>query len=416
MKKLRRFFKQLGPGVITGASDDDPAGIAIYSQVGAQAGYGLLWTAPLTFPLMTAIQEMCARIGIVTGKGLIGAMRKQYPPILVFLVGFSVLIANSVNIGADLVAMAAATNLVVPVNPQAAALVYAFLIVGALLFFPYTKLAQILKWLTLSLFAYILATLVSNPSWIDIFKSTIFPVLEFNRETFLLMVAIFGTTISPYLFFWQTSEEAEEMKQNGQIDHRRQVQIVSKGYLRRMEHDVEVGMFFSNFVMFFIMATAASTLFQAGIHDIQTAEQAASSLRPLAGDGAFLLFTLGIVGTGLLAIPVLAGSAAYAMSEIFGAKEGFTGSFKSSKLFYLIILLSIVIGLSFSLLNISPFKALFFTGVLYGILSPILILIILGIANKKSVMGDRINGRLSNSLGIATFVLMSLVAIGALAL
>lgn len=416
IKNIRNFFKKLGPGVITGASDDDPAGIAIYSQAGAQAGYGLLWTALFTFPLMTAIQEMCARIGIVTGRGLIGAMKKNYPPILMFIVAFVMLGANTVNIGADLVAMAAATELILPINLQAAALLYALLIIGSLLFFSYRRLAQIFKWLTLSLFAYIFATFVSSPSWGEILLNTFLPHFTFNRETLLLLVAIFGTTISPYLFFWQASEEAEEMADHGLIDKRRGVQIVSKGLLRRMEHDVGIGMFFSNIVMYFIIATAASTLFRAGINNIQTAEQAASALRPLAGDASFLLFTLGIVGTGLLAIPVLAGSAAYAMSEIFGAKEGFSNPFHRSRFFYLIIMVSIVIGLSFALFDISPFRALFLTGVIYGVLSPILILIILDIANRKSVMGVNVNGRLSNVLGIVIFGLMSLTALGALML
>lgn len=413
---VKRFYKSVGPGVITGASDDDPAGIAIYSQAGAQAGYGLLWTALLTFPLMTVVQEMCARIGIVTGKGLIGAMKKHYPPVLMLVIASSVLIANTVNIGADLMAMASATTLIIPVNIQTMALIYGLLIAGTLIFFSYRNLAQIFKWLTLSLFAYIFATFVSNPSWREILLYTVLPRMDFNRETFLLITAILGTTISPYLFFWQASEEAEEMADKGKLDSRRSIQIVSKGMLKKMEHDVEFGMFFSNMVMYFIIATAASTLFRAGINNIQTAEQAALALRPLAGDASFLLFTLGIVGTGLLAIPILAGSAAYVISEIFGVHEGFNTKFGKSKFFYLVILASIVIGLSFTLFNISPFRALFLTGVLYGVISPILILVILDISNRKEIMGVNVNGRLSNILGVATFVLISLAAIGALIL
>lgn len=416
IKNIRNFFKKLGPGVITGASDDDPAGIAIYSQAGAQAGYGLLWTSFFTFPLMVAVQEMCARIGLVTGRGLMGAVKKHYSAPLMFFVAVSVLIANTVNIGADLMAMAAATALVFPLNEQFIALSFAMAIIGGLLFFSYRRLATVLKWLTLSLFAYILATFASNPSWIDIFKGTFWPVFSFNRETLLLVVAILGTTISPYLFFWQASEEAEELSDKGMVDKRRRTQIVSKGMLRKTEHDVELGMFFSNLVMFFIIATAASTLFKAGIFQIETADQAALALRPLAGDSSFLLFTLGIVGTGLLAIPILAGSAAYIMSEVFGQREGFVGNFSKSRFFYLVILGSILVGLSFTLFNISPFRALFFTGVLYGVLSPLLILIILHIANRKEIMGNYVNGRLSNSLGLVTFVVMSLAVLGALAL
>lgn len=416
MLSIRKFFRSLGPGVITGASDDDPAGIAIYSQAGAQAGYGLLWTSLFTFPLMAGIQEMCARIGLVTGRGLMGAVKRHYSAPLMLFVAVSVLVANTVNIGADLMAMAAATALVFPLNEQFIALSYAMAIIGGLLFFSYRRLATVLKWLTLSLFAYILATFASSPSWPDIFRGAFWPTMSFNRETLLLLVAILGTTISPYLFFWQASEEAEELSDRGLTDKRRRTQIVSRGMLKKMEHDVEFGMFFSNLVMFFIIATAASTLFKAGIFQIETADQAALALRPLAGDASFLLFTLGIVGTGLLAIPILAGSAAYVMSEVFGQSEGFAGNFGKSKFFYLIILGSILIGLSFTLFNISPFRALFFTGVLYGVLSPLLIMIILNIANRKEIMGNYVNGKLSNVLGIFTLAVMGLAALGALAL
>lgn len=416
IQKIKRFYRSLGPGVITGASDDDPAGIAIYSQAGAKAGYGLLWTAILTFPLMSAVQEMCARIGLVTGRGLMGAVKRYYPTPLILLVAVVVLVANTVNIGADLMAMAASTALLLPINEQFIALSYAMIIIGALLFFPYRRLATALKWLTLSLFAYIVATFAASPDWFGILKGAFLPTFSFNRETVLLIVAILGTTISPYLFFWQASEEAEELSDRGTVDKRRRIQIVSKGMLHRMEHDIEFGMFFSNLAMFFIIATAASTLFRAGIYEIETADQAASALKPLAGDASFLLFALGIVGTGLLAIPVLAGSAAYVMAEVFGQREGLGTSFSKSRFFYLIILGSILIGLSFSLFNISPFRALFLTGVFYGLLSPILILIILHIANRKEIMGNYTNGKMANILGVATFVLMTLAAFGALVL
>lgn len=416
IKNIRNFFKKLGPGVITGASDDDPAGIAIYSQAGAQAGYGLLWTSLFTFPLMAGIQEMCARIGLVTGRGLMGAVKRYYPTPLILLVAVVVLVANTVNIGADLMAMAASTALLLPINEQFIALSYAMVIIGALLFFPYRKLATALKWLTLSLVAYIVATFASDPDWLGILKGAVLPTFSLNRETVLLIVAIFGTTISPYLFFWQASEEAEELQDRGAVDKRRKVQIISKGMLHKMEYDVGFGMFFSNLAMFFIIATAGSTLYRAGIYKIETAVQAASALKPLAGDASFLLFALGIVGTGLLAIPVLAGSAAYVMAEVFGQREGLGTSFTKSKFFYLIILGSILIGLSFSLFNISPFRALFLTGVFYGLLSPILILIILHVANRKEVMGTYTNGKMANIFGVFTFVLMTLAAFGALAL
>lgn len=416
IKNIRNFFKKLGPGVITGASDDDPAGIAIYSQAGAQAGYGLLWTSLFTFPLMSAIQEMCARIGLVTGRGLMGAVRRYYPTPLILLVAVVVLAANTINIGADLMAMAASTALILPLNEQFIALSYALVIVGALLFFSYQKLATTLKWLTFSLLAYVLATFAAGADWLAVLKGAVWPTFSLTRENILLIVAIFGTTISPYLFFWQASEEAEELAAQDALDRRRRIQIVSKGMLKKAEHDVEFGMFFSNLVMFFIIATAASTLFKAGIFQIETADQAALALRPLAGDAAFLLFAIGLVGTGLLAIPVLAGSAAYVMAEVFGQKEGLGTSFTKSKFFYLIILGSIIIGLAFTLFNISPFRALFLTGVLYGLLAPILILVILHIANRKEIMGNHTNGTVSNILGVTTFGLMTLVAFGALVL
>lgn len=408
------LLRRLGPGVITGASDDDPSGIAIYSQAGARAGYSLLWTAPFLTPFMIAIQEISARIGMVTGHGLIGTMRKHYPPMLLWIVAASIFAVNTVNIGADLAAMAATTKLLFPINLHLAAFLYGAVILISLFKFSYKTVAKVLKWLTLSLFAYVLATLVSQPGWREIFKNTVIPNISFDHETLLLLVAIIGTTISPYLFFWQASEEVEEEEAGGQIDHRRKMQIVSKGRIVAMKGDVTAGMIFSNIAMYFVIATAASTLFRAGIAEIQTAEQAASALRPLAGDASYLLFTLGIVGTGLLAIPVLAGSAAYAVSETFGSKgASLSLPFSKSKTFYLVILLSTITGLAFTLFDFSPFRALFLTGVLYGVLSPFLILIILNIANRKDIMGSYTNGVISNIFGGAIFVLMSLAAVGA---
>lgn len=413
IKRVKNFFRHVGPGVITGASDDDPAGIAIYSQAGASTGYGLLWTAPFLVPLMFFVQEMCARIGMVTGHGLIGAMRKFYPPILLWVVAACVFAANTVNIGADLAAMAAATRLILPVNLHLAAFIYSAFIVVALFLFSYRGITNVLRWLTLSLFSYILATFATYQDWGSILKNTIIPSLEFNRETLVLMVAILGTTISPYLFFWQASEESEE-RISEHKETKGKFQIVSKGEFREMRHDVFSGMFFSNLVMFFIMATAASTLFRAGIYEISTAQQAAGALRPIAGSATFLLFTLGIVGTGLLAIPVLAGSAAYAVSEVLGFREGFTTKFSRSKVFHFVILLSTLIGLAFTLFDIPPFRALFITGVIYGILSPALVLIILRLANRRDVMGVQVNGRLSNFFGVLTFVILSVAVIGAM--
>lgn len=413
LRRVKSFLRQLGPGVITGASDDDPAGIVIYAQTGAQAGYKLLWTALLLSPFMIAVQEMCARIGIVTGRGLIGTMRKRYPPLLLWVIAVAVLLANIVNIGADLSAMAASTQLLVPIDTVLLGVGWAVLILVVIILFSYSALIKIFKWLTLSLFAYIFAAFVGSPDWSEILKSTFLPTLDFNRQTLLLLVAIMGTTISPYLFFWQSSEEAEDKKVQGKVDQRKSVQIVSKGEIRTMEHDVTFGMIFSNLVMYFIIATAASTLFKSGGSEIQSAEQAALALKPLAGEASFLLFSLGIIGTGLLAIPVLAGSGAYAVIEAMGRHEGLVGPIRKSKTFYSIIVGATLIGVSFTAFGIPPFRALFLTGVIYGILAPVLILIILNIANNQAIMGERTNKAITNILGAATFVFLSLAAIGA---
>lgn len=415
-KRGRNFFSFLGPGLITGASDDDPAGIAIYSQAGASTGYSLLWTAPFLIPFMIGVQEMCARIGMVTGKGLIGAMRKFYPRALLWIIASAVFFSNTLNVGADLAAMAATTQLVFPLDTRVTAVFYAVLVLLLLSLFSYKQIAQILKWMTLSLFAYVLATFSVPQDWGVILKNSVLPNISFDRTTFLLLVAIIGTTLSPYLFFWQASGEVEEQKDKGKVDFRRKLQIVSKGQLRAMKEDVTVGMFVSNLVMYFIIATVASTLFRQGLHSVETAEQAAAALRPLAGEAAFLLFAIGIVGTGLLAIPVLAGSAAYAFSELFGLREGFGKPFSRSPVFRVIFLLSTLVGLGFTFTGIPPFRALFLTGIIYGLLAPFLILAILGLVNRKEVMGTRVNGRLSNLVGGAAFVLTAGVGVAALLL
>ena len=416
MKKIVKFFKSLGPGLITGASDDDPSGIVIYAQAGAFSGYKLLWTAPFITPFMIAIQEMCARIGMVTGHGLIGTMRRHYPPLLLWIVASSVFIANTINVGADLAAMSSSTQLLLPFSTPLITVFYSTLILILLLFFSYRKITNIFRWLTISLLAYVFAAIISRQDWTQVFYSTIIPSISFDRQTLLLIVAILGTTISPYLFFWQASEEAEDRASKDEIDRRRYVQVVSKGELRSMEHDVTIGMIFSNLVMYFIITTVAATLYKAGIYNLESAEQAALALRPLAGDASFLLFTLGIVGTGLLAIPVLAGSAAYAISEARGRSEGFSTPVAKSKIFYAVLVSATILGTGFTFLGISPFRALFITGVLYGILSPFLILIVLDLANRKTVMGDKTNGIVSNIFGVAILVLLSAAAVGALVL
>ena len=412
MNKIKKFFSSLGPGLVTGASDDDPSGIATYSMAGARAQYSTLWTALFTFPLMSAIQEMAARIGLVTGSGLVGTMKLHYPKILLYFIVVLVVVANSINIGADLAGMAAASNLLFGIPPLIYGLFYTIFIVATMIFVPYHTFARYLKWLTLALFTYVAVAIITDQNWIQIFYNTIVPKISFDPEYIILIVAIFGTTISPYLFFWQANEEVEEIEEDKKVRKLKR-HIVTKHELKRMRGDVAAGMFFSNIVMFFIIATAASTLFANGVHEIKTADEAASALRPLAGDASALLFTLGIVGTGLLAIPVLAGSAAYALTEALGWPEGLNKKFREAKAFYLIIVLSTILGFAINLLGINPFTALFYTAVLYGAISPVLILILLHIANKKSIMGVHTNGTISNILVGATFLIMAF-SVGAL--
>lgn len=409
--KLKNFISKLGPGIITGASDDDPSGIATYSIAGAQAGYSLLWTSILTFPLMAAIQEMCARIGLVTAKGLAGVMRMYYPRLLLIAIAVLIFFANIINIGADIAGMAASAALIIPVAQPILALCSSLIIVILLLALPYKAIARIFKWLTFALFAYILSALATNQDWSSVLYHTFVPEIRFNAEFISLVVAIFGTTISPYLFFWQASEEVEEEVESGKIRAERKIQIVTKHELKGMREDVTLGMLFSNLVMYSIIATTASTLFKEGFHEIQTAEQAAQALRPLAGDLAFLLFALGIVGTGLLAIPVLAGGAAYAISESFGWQAGLSKKFHEAKSFYMVIIIATIIGFLISISRFNPFELLFATAVLYGLIAPILIAIILHLANRKDVLGAKRNGVFSNILGFSTLIIMTVSAI-----
>ncbi len=349
---------------------------------------------------------MCARIGLVSGLGLSGNLKKHYPkPLLLFLAGL-ILTANTINIGADIAGMAAAAHLLIPIPNIIFVIFFAVLITALMIWLPYSRLARIFKWLTLALFAYIVVPFITNVNWGEILRRTIIPTLSFDKATITLIVAILGTTISPYLFFWQANMEVEsEQEENRQKGIKKWV--VTKHELRLMEEDVTLGMVFSNVVMWFIIITAASTLFAHGITDIKTADDAAAALKPIAGDFAALLFTIGIVGTGLLAIPVLAGSASYVVSEVFGWNEGLENSFSKAKGFYWIIIISTGIGASLSFLGLDPIKLLFYTAVIYGIISPPLIGVIWMIANNKEIMGERRNGLLSNVLVGLTFLVMT---------
>jgi NRAMP (natural resistance-associated macrophage protein)-like metal ion transporter len=388
--KIKRAFKILGPGLVTGASDDDPSGIATYSQAGAQFGYATLWTALLTFPLMAAIQGMCARIGIVTTQGLTVTLKNHYPKSILYLMLLFSFPAITLNIGADIQGMGAVANMIVP---------------AIIIKYPYQKLAKILKWLCLSILLYIIVPFMVKQDWGEVLKNTVVPTIKFNKEFLSILVALLGTTISPYLFFWQATMEAEDMK------HSKRKIMVNKRILDDMKEDVNIGMLLSNVVMFFIILTAGAVLFKAGIHKIDTVDQAAKALEPLAGKLTYLIFTLGVIGTGLLAIPVLAGSQSYMLAETFGWDEGLDKKFPQAKAFYITIIVSLLIGLSLDFIGISPIQALVYTAILYGITAPVLIAIIMHIGNNKKIMGKYTNNKLSNFLGGLTLLLMTAAAV-----
>jgi NRAMP (natural resistance-associated macrophage protein)-like metal ion transporter len=403
-----RFWKMLGPGLVTGASDDDPSGIATYSQAGAAYGLSTLWTALITFPLMASMQEMCARIGLVTSHGLAGTIKTYYPkPVLYLMLLFS-FPAIVMNIGADIAGMGAVGNLLFPsVNATYFSIGFTIILLVLIVYLPYQKIAKVLKYLCLVLLVYMIVPFLYKQDWIAVLKSTFIPTIKFDKNFISILVAILGTTISPYLFFWQTTMEVEGRKNKTREKHL----MVNKGIIHEMRLDVDFGMLFSNLVMFFIILTAGSVLFKGNIHHIDTVEQAAQALKPLAGNAAYLLFALGIIGTGLLAIPVLSGSLSYIITESFGWNEGLDKKFYQAKAFYLIIAISLILGLLMNFIGISPIKALIYSAVLYGLTAPVLIAIILHISNNRKIMGKYINGRISNVLGFVTLILMTIAAV-----
>lgn len=389
-KKFKYFFRALGPGVITGASDDDPSGIGTYSSVGAKFGFAILWMAAWLLPMMLAVQEVCARIGIVTNKGLAGVLLKHYKKKIVLFIVILLIIANVINIGADLGAMAASFLMIFGGNFYVFAISLAAFIIFCEIFIGYHYYVKILKWLTFSVLAYIVAGIIIKPDWVLIFKEAFIPEIKFNRDYIFAMIAVFGTTISPYLFFWQTSEEVEENKMNG-VDCRKKQAI--KGRIARMRTDVSTGMILANVVFFFIVLTTAQVLFRNGITNIESAGQAALALKPLAGNYAYLLFALGIIGTGLLAVPILAGSGAYALSEIMKWREGLEFKFSQAKGFYLVIALSIIFGLGLNFFHINPIMALYWAAFLNGIIALPLLVVIMIVGNDEKIMGKETHPR-----------------------
>jgi NRAMP (natural resistance-associated macrophage protein)-like metal ion transporter len=403
---IKRLLKILGPGLITGASDDDPSGIATYSQAGAKFGLATLWTALITFPLMAAIQEMCARIGIVTSKGLTTNIRNNYPKWMLYLMILFTFPAVILNIGADIAGMGAVANLLFPSIPSYYfAIAFTGILMVLIIYLPYKKISAILKYLCVFLLLYLIVPFLADQDWTTIAKNTFIPTIKFNKDFISILVAILGTTISPYLFFWQATMEAEDIK------HKKRRLIVDKRTIDKIGMDVDFGMFFSNLVMFFIILTTGTVLFKGGITEINSVEQAAKALEPLAGKLSYLLFALGIIGTGLLAIPVLTGCLSYMLAETFNWKGDLDKKYYQAKPFYWVIIVSLLIGLAINYIGINPVQALLYTATLYGVTSPVLVGVILHISNNKKVMGEFTNGRWSNILGAIAFLLMTVSAV-----
>jgi NRAMP (natural resistance-associated macrophage protein)-like metal ion transporter len=404
--KLKNFLKILGPGVVTGASDDDPSGITTYSQAGAQFGLSTLWTALLTFPLMAAIQGMCARIGLVTSQGLTVTLKQHYSKPLLYIMLLFSFPAITLNIGADIQGMGAVAHLIFPSIPVSVYCVgFTAILMFVIIKYPYQKIAMILKWLCLSLLLYMVVPFMVKQDWGLIARNTFIPTIKFNKDFISILVALLGTTISPYLFFWQATMEAEDMA------HSTQKVIVNKQVLGDMKTDVNIGMLLSNVGMFFIILTAGSVLFPAGIKQIDTVDQAAKALEPLTGRFTYFIFAIGVLGTGLLAIPVLAGSQSYMLAETFGWEAGLDKKFPQAKPFYVAIIISLLVGLSLDFLGISPIKALLYTAISYGLTAPVMIAIVLHIGNNKKIMGANTNSKLSNILGFIMLILMTVAAI-----
>jgi len=402
-KRIPSFLRHVGPGVVTGAADDDPSGIATYTQAGAQFGYGLLWTVFLSLPFMIAIQMVSARIGRVTGKGVAANLRDHMPRwLLVALVGLLV-VANTINIAADIAAMGEALQLVAGGGQHFHSLVFGVVTVLLQVFVPYRRLAHVLKWLTLTLFAYVAAVFTVQVPWGRVLHDLVMPRFQWSGDYWMMVVALLGTTISPYLFFWQASQEVEELRQKGGA---RGTDAQVRGALRRVKIDTWTGMIFSNLIAFFVMVVGAAALYAAGVHDVTSAAQAAEALRPLAGDFAFWLFAGGIIATGLLAVPVLASSAAYAVAEAFGWTEGLEHRWREARKFYAIIAIATLAGTALDFTPIDPMKALYWSAVVNGVVAVPIMAAMMMLVARESVMGSFTSSRRTRWLGWGGTALM----------
>lgn len=414
LKRTKAYWHMLGPGLTTGASDDDPSGIATYSQAGAQFGFKLLWLAPLTFPLMSLVQEMCARIGLVTGRGLAGNIRKHFSRRVLYICTLLLFAANTFNIGADLGAMAKGVQLLAP-QINFGLLVIGFALFSTMLqiFTPYERYAKYLKWLALVLFAYIFSAVLAKLNWSSVLHQAVVPHVTPSKEMILLICAVLGTTISPYLFFWQTSQEVDARIAQGQTSIAMR-SGATKHQMRDMRIDVWSGMLLSNVVMFFIIATCGAVLFKNGITNITSAEQAAEALRPFAGNATYFLFAVGIIGTGLLAIPVLAGSSSYALSESFRWSGSLNKKLKQAHAFYGVIIISLLLGLSMNFIGLNPIKALIYSAVGNGIVAPVVLALIVLLSSNRKIMGEWTNRRVITWLGWFVTGIMAIAGVAAI--
>ncbi len=408
---ITRLLARLGPGLITGASDDDPSGIGTYSQAGAAFGFATLWTAIVTLPLMIVVQHICAKIGMCSGQGLAGVLREYYPRWLLYPTVLGLVIANTINAGADIAAISAAINMFVPIPISAMVIPIAIAIVVLQIWGSYRLIVKIFKWLTLSLFAYVIAAFLAHPNWSEVIRATFMPQIQFTGQYLTTIVAILGTTISPYLFFWEASEEVEEEKSEGRETVAQRIGATDKE-IKKEKIDTITGMIFCNVVFYFVIVSAGATLHVTGQTNIQSATEAAQALRPLAGNLATVLFAIGLIGAGLLAIPVLTGSAAYAVAETFGWRSGLDEKPRHAKKFYGIIALSTLVGVGIDFLGINPITALFWTAVINGVVAPPLLVVVMLVANNKKAMGPRTNGVFTNIMGWLAAAVMFAAAIG----
>ncbi len=403
--RLRHFFRDLGPGLITGAADDDPSGISTYSVAGAAFGYGQLWTALFSFPLMAAVQLMCARLGLVTGRGLASVVRRRYSRTILWGACTLLVVANTFNIGADLGGMAEVMKMMTGVSSFVWLPLFAILIVVLLVWFSYKHIARIFKWLTLVLFAYVIAAFLAHPRWSEVLKSTFVPHISFDKRYLATFLGVMGTTISPYLFFWQAAQEVEEERAMGRrtVSARRGA---TDEELRTARTDVLTGMAVANLVFYFIVVTTGTTLYATGHRDIETARQAAEALRPLAGEGAYFLFTVALVGTGMLGVPVLAGSAAYAVSEAMHWRGSLEDRPRRAPKFYAVLAVAVLLGLVLNYLHLNAVRMLFWAAVLNGMLAPPLIILVTLLCSDRTVMGERTNPWILTVLGWFTAAIM----------